>query len=89
MIISDGEPSDRHEVEQVIINATKQYMQADEDLSITIVQVGDDEGAARWLAALDDDLKGKGARYDIVDVMGFSDFKGTSFSELIRLSLAD
>ena len=61
LVISDGEPSDRDEVERVIINATKQYMSVDEDLSITFIQVGNDKDAEKWLAALDDDLQSKGA----------------------------
>ena len=61
LVISDGEPSDREEVERVIINATKQYMTVDEDLSITFIQVGNDKDAEKWLAALDDDLQSKGA----------------------------
>ena len=131
LVISDGEPSDRDEVERVIINATKQYMTCDEDLSITFIQVGNDKDAEKWLGTLDDDLQSKGAqpvlvyacfisrlrvsrlarlfppfffifslfvflfisiagaRFDCVDVMTFSDFQGTSFPELIRLSLVD
>ena len=49
LVITDGEPSDKSEVEKVIINATKKYMQRDEDLSITFVQIGNDESATSWL----------------------------------------
>ena len=89
LVISDGEPSDQKAVERVIINATKQYMKKDSDLSITFIQVGEDETAARWLAELDDGLEAAGAAFDCVDTIGFKDLQGTSFAELIRLSLAD
>jgi uncharacterized protein YegL len=89
LVITDGEPSDRAEVEDVIIRATQQYMQADEDLSITFVQIGNDAGASRWLNELDEGLQKRGARFDCVDVMGYEDMKGTDFVEFIRMSLQD
>ncbi len=49
LVITDGEPSDKSEVEKVIINATKKYMRRDEDLSITFIQIGDDAAATAWL----------------------------------------
>ena len=89
LVISDGEPNDKKEVEQVIIKATREYMQNDSDLSITFIQVGNDETAARWLAELDDGLEAAGAKFDCVDTIGFGDLQGTSFADLIRLSLSD
>ncbi len=49
LVITDGEPSDKADVEKVIINATKKYMQRDEDLSITFIQIGNDVAATAWL----------------------------------------
>ena len=89
LVISDGEPSDKREVEQVIINATKQYMRNDADLSITFIQIGDDAPAAAWLSELDDGLQKAGARFDCVDTLGMKDLVGTSFEAIIRLSLSD
>ncbi len=129
LVITDGEPSDKTEVEKVIINATKKYMKRDEDLSITFVQIGNDEGATSWLtgscsrwlylfqfghryvfvvpschvnlsyeiferalfvfAELDDGLQARGARFDCVDTLTWADAEGTSFDELIRLSIGD
>ena len=89
LVITDGEPSDRDAVERVIINATKQHMRVDEDLSITFIQVGNDKEAAAWLTKLDDDLEAHGARFDCVDCMSFEDMQGTSFTELVRLSIQD
>ncbi len=89
LVISDGEPSDKKEVEQVIINATRQYMRNDADLSITFIQIGDDAPAAAWLAELDDGLQKAGAQFDCVDTLGMKDLVGTSFEAIIRLSLSD
>jgi X-X-X-Leu-X-X-Gly heptad repeat protein len=53
------------------------------------VQVGNDSGVVdSWmqtlddgLQTLDDGLKAKGAKFDIVDVMGISQTKGMPFAE--------
>ncbi len=89
LVITDGAPTDRQKVEEVIIRATFQYMERDEDLSITFMQIGDDEAATVWLTKLDDDLEAAGAQFDAVDTLTWADAKGTSFEELIRLSIYD
>jgi hypothetical protein len=135
LVITDGEPSDKAEVEKVIINATKKYMQRDEDLSITFIQIGNDVAATAWLTGalyqfvsiffdrrnaskcvarlsyrglaclshlpmwlkcrplthpeLDDGLQARGARFDCVDTLTWADAEGTSFDDLIRLSIND
>ncbi len=89
LVITDGAPTDRQKVEEVIIRATFQYMERDEDLSITFMQIGSDEDATKWLTKLDDDLEAAGAQFDAVDTLTWADAKGTSFEELIRLSIYD
>lgn len=66
VVITDGEPNDEKAVEKSIINVSK-HMDADEELAISFLQVGKDDGAQRFLEHLDDDLEGKGAKFDIVD----------------------
>ena len=88
LIITDGSPDSKKDVEDVIINATK-LMQSDNDLSITFVQVGNDSGVDSWMQTLDDGLKAKGAKFDIVDVIGISQTKGMSFADIIAKSIAD
>ena len=56
-----------------------------EELTISVVQVGNDQKANKWLDTLDTDLKG--CKYDIVDKMGFADMKGKSFSEFIEIEM--
>ena len=43
LVITDGAPTDRKKVEECIIRATHQYMEREEDLSITFMQIGNDE----------------------------------------------
>lgn len=88
IVITDGCPDSKEQVENCIIQATK-IMKKDEDLSITIVQIGTSESASQWLEELDDGLVRKGAKYDIVDVLSFAKLKSTNFSEIIRLSVQD
>jgi hypothetical protein len=77
----------------VIIDAT-QSMSSDEELSISFVQVGDDEKACVWLTELDDKLKqagksGKGAKFDVVDVVSVSTLRDLDFAALVKMSMAD
>jgi hypothetical protein len=88
LVITDGTPDNKSAVERVIIAATKK-MKSDEDLSITIIQVGHDSGADKWLIELDDGLVAKGAKFDIVDVMSVSSMKGMSFNDVIAKSISD
>ncbi len=88
LVITDGSPDDPEAVERVIIEATKN-MKNDEDLSITIVQVGDDRSMDCYLHDLDNHLITKGAKFDIVDVISASHMKGLSFQDLIVRSVRD
>lgn len=88
LVITDGEPDDAGEVMRVLINASNALL-ADAELSVTFIQVGDDEDAARFLRTLDDGLVPKGARFDIVDTVTKDKMLGMSFADLIFKSLHD
>lgn len=66
LVMTDGAPNDQDAVERVIIEATQQ-MDADEEIGIAFVQIGNDENARKFLVRLDDGLVAKGAKFDIVD----------------------
>lgn len=68
IVFTDGEPSDSKGTEQAIIRAANRIA-SDENLTFGFVQVGNDPAAARFLASLDDNLTGKGAKFDIVDAI--------------------
>ncbi len=89
LVITDGEPDNRTNVETAIIDATKKYMESDNDLSITIVQVGDDQTAMKWLQQLDDGLTKKGAKYDIVDILTAEELAKHDFAAIVAKSLSD
>ena len=88
VVLTDGEPQDRSQVPAVIINAS-QKLDRDEELAILFLQVGHDGQATAFLAALDDDLQGKGAKYDIVDTKNVEDVATLSIAQLVEAAFND
>jgi hypothetical protein len=88
LVVTDGEPDDRRAVIEVIINAT-QKMQKDEELAISFIQVGNDAGATSFLKALDDQLEGVGAKFDICDTMTIDDMGDMSLAEVLMFAIED
>ena len=89
LVITDGTPDNRNDVQKALIYATKNYMKDDNDLSVTIIQVGDDSSATRWLNELDDGLVEKGAKYDIVDIMTAEALAKFDFAAVVARSIQD
>lgn len=88
LVITDGEPDDRRAVMQTIVNASRK-MDRDEELGISIIQVGSDPGASRFLKALDDDLQGVGAKFDICDTITIDEMEDLSIAEVLIRAIED
>ncbi|MBH8561826.1 VWA domain-containing protein [Nostoc sp. CENA67] len=88
LVITDGEPDDRKAVFEVIIQATRQ-MERDEELGISIIQVGSDPQATKFLKALDDQLQGVGAKFDICDTVTLDDLEEMSLADVLRNAIVD
>ncbi len=88
LVITDGEPDDRRAVMKVIIDTSRQ-MERDEELAISFIQVGNDQTATRFLKALDDELQGAGAKFDIVDTVTLDDMEGMTLTEVLLNAIAD
>lgn len=88
LVITDGEPDDRRAVMQTIVNASRK-MERDEELGISIIQVGADPGASRFLKALDDDLQGVGAKFDICDTVTIEEMEDLSIAEVLVRAIED
>lgn len=88
LVITDGEPDDRKAVMKVIIE-TSRKMERDEELSISLIQVGSDSSATRFLKALDDELQGAGAKFDIVDTITLEDMEGFTLTEVLMNAISD
>jgi uncharacterized protein with von Willebrand factor type A (vWA) domain len=88
LVITDGEPDDRKAVMRVIIEATRQ-MEQDEELAISMIQVGNDTQATRFLKALDDELESVGAKFDIVDTITIDEMEDYTLSEVLLKAISD
>jgi von Willebrand factor type A domain. len=88
LVITDGDPDDRKSVFQVIIQAT-QKLKSDDELGISFIQIGDDPQATQFLKALDDQLQGVGAKYDIVDTVTFQDMEDMTLQEVLMSAIFD
>ncbi|MGK7940777.1 MAG: VWA domain-containing protein [Crocosphaera sp.] len=88
LIITDGEPTDRKAVINLIMNTSGKVDREDE-LGISFIQVGTDKKATQFFKALDDDLEGVGAKFDIVDTVTVDDMKGMSLTEVLLNALID
>ena len=88
VVITDGEPDDCKAVMRVIIEAS-QKIDRDEEMGISLIQVGKDRKATAFLKALDDRLESAGAKFDIVDTVTVDDMQGMSLSEVLLNALID
>jgi uncharacterized protein with von Willebrand factor type A (vWA) domain len=88
LVITDGEPDDRKAVFEVIINATRQ-MDRDEELAISMIQVGSDAQATKFLKALDDQLQSVGAKFDICDTITLDDMEDMSLADILMNAITD
>ena len=79
VVITDGEPNNRQAVKDVLIKQANSQ-NADGDLTVLFIQIGDDASAAGFLAELDDGLN---AKFDIVDTM--SQAKADAYPTLAAL----
>ncbi|MDJ0616906.1 MAG: VWA domain-containing protein [Calothrix sp. MO_192.B10] len=88
LVITDGEPDDRKAVFEVIINTSRQ-MERDEELGISLIQVGNDPEATKFLKALDDKMEGVGAKFDICDTITLDDMEDMSLVEVLNNAVSD
>nr|WP_290221966.1 VWA domain-containing protein [Trichocoleus desertorum] len=88
LVITDGEPDDRRAVMEVIVDASRK-MERDEELAISFIQIGADPQATKFLQALDDQLAGVGAKFDICDAITFADIEDMSLSEVLLNAISD
>lgn len=88
LVVTDGEPDDRRGVMETIVEATRR-MDRDEELAISFIQIGGDAGATRFLKALDNDLQGVGAKFDICDTVTADEMEDLSLVEVLMNAITD
>ena len=82
IVITDGEPDDYKGVMRVIIEASR-LIDRDEELGISLIQVGNDRKATQFLKALDDQLQSAGAKFDIVDTITIDEMENVPLPWMI------
>jgi hypothetical protein len=88
LVITDGAPSDCKAVMRLIIDASHK-IDRDEELALSLIQVGKDKKATELLKALDDQLQAAGAKFDIVDTVTVEDMQGMSLSDVLLNAITD
>ncbi|MGM3309291.1 vWA domain-containing protein [Anabaena sp. WFMT] len=88
LIITDGKQDDKQAVCEVIINATHQ-MEHEKELGISIIQVGSDPQATKFLKALDDKLQTVGAKFDICDTITLEQLEEMSLTDVLINAIND
>jgi uncharacterized protein with von Willebrand factor type A (vWA) domain len=88
LVVTDGEPDDYKSVMRVIIETT-QKLDRDQELAISLIQVGNDRKATEFLVALDDRLESAGAKFDIVDTITIDDMEGMTLTEVLLNAITD
>lgn len=85
-VVTDGVPDDPKAVQESIKNAASKLTDASE-IRVLFVQVGDDAAAGKYLDDLDNHLSG--AKFDIVNAIGFADANGLTPNELFERAISD
>jgi uncharacterized protein with von Willebrand factor type A (vWA) domain len=88
VVVTDGEPDDQKAVMKTILDATRR-LDRDEELGVSLVQVGKDPLATRFLKALDDDMVRIGARFDICDTITLEEMEELTLSEVLLRAIHD
>jgi hypothetical protein len=88
LIITDGAPTDHKAVIRLIIEAT-QKIDRDEELAISLIQVGRDKQATAFMKALDDQLQAAGAKFDIVDTITIDEMQNMSLTDVLLNAITD
>ncbi len=88
LVVTDGEPDDRRAVIRTIVDASRR-IDRDEELALSIVQVGKDPEARRFLKLLDDELVSAGAPFDICDTVTLEEAETIGLTEVLLAAIHD
>ena len=88
LVVTDGEPDDAKAVIKTIVEATRK-LDRDEELGVSLIQVGTDPHARRFLKLLDDELVPAGAKFDIVDTVTLEEVEEIGLTEVLLGAIHD
>lgn len=88
LVITDGQPNNQDAVTKILVNASNRCRNG-EELGVSFIQVGNDPFASAFLRYLDDGLRQKGARNDIVDTKHWSFVERHGFNKVLTDAIID
>jgi hypothetical protein len=88
LVVTDGAPDDLRAVMEVIIQASRR-MEQDHELAISFIQIGDDKMASNFIKALDEQLQGAGAKFDLCDAIAQDEMADMSLAEVLMNAIND
>jgi uncharacterized protein with von Willebrand factor type A (vWA) domain len=88
VVVTDGEPDDARAVIKTIVEASRK-IKRDEELAVSLVQVGTDPQARRFLKLLDDELVSAGAPFDICDTVTLDEVEDMGLTEVLLGAIND
>ena len=88
LVVTDGEPDDGAAVIKTIVAASRK-LDRDEELGVSLVQVGKDPNARRFLKLLDDELLPSGGKFDIVDTVTLDEMEDIGLTEVLLGAVND
>ncbi|MBA4446915.1 hypothetical protein FHL01_17535, partial [Cylindrospermopsis raciborskii CS-506_C] len=71
-----------------VIKASRK-MDKDEELAISLIQVGRDPQATKFLKTLDDQLQSVGPKFDICDTVTLDELEEMSLTEVLMNAITD
>lgn len=87
LVVTDGAPDDEKGVMRAIMKAAKRVQRQDE-LAVSLIQVGTDPGARRFLKILDDELVKAGAPHDICSTVTLDEAEGMGLTDVLMSTFA-
>lgn len=88
VVITDGQPDDESSVAKAIVNFTKKIDNR-EEFGLSLIQIGSDAHAAKYLARLDSHLTDEGAKLDIVNTKTFEEVSKVGLTETLIAALTE
>jgi uncharacterized protein with von Willebrand factor type A (vWA) domain len=88
LVVTDGEPDDSRAVMRVIVEASRRLERRD-DLRLSLIQVGNDPRATRFLKVLDDDLVAAGAAFDMTSTVTLDEMEELGLTDVLLRAITD
>lgn len=82
IVVTSGEVNNPQSVKQIIIDASNQ-LERDEELAISLIQVGSNQTATEFFKILDNQLQSAGAKFDICNTVTLEHMGDMSLTDVL------